>query len=132
MDANAKDKEIMKIAFKAEKSEHPVIVMGDFNDVAWSKVTKLFQKTSHLLDPRKGRGFYSTFSAHSLFVRFPLDYIFCSAEFGLIGMRRLPKNGSDHFAIFTQLEYQKELKNKQSAPTADKQEQKEAAEKVTA
>ncbi len=98
-----KDKELAIVAKKAEASNLPVIVMGDLNDVAWSDNTSKFTKTSGLLDVRKGRGFYSTFSAHHWFVRFPLDYIFCSAHFGFIAMKRLKKNGSDHFPIVTHL-----------------------------
>lgn len=79
--STAKDKEIMKVAFKAKEETLPVIVMGDLNDVAWSYVTELFRKTSGLLDPRRGRGFYSTYSANNWFMRFPLDYVFCSSHF---------------------------------------------------
>lgn len=129
-DSKAKDSEIMKVAFEVEKSEHPAIVMGDFNDVAWSKVTELFQKTAKLLDPRRGRGFYSTFSAHSSIVRFPLDYIFCSKQFGLISMRRLPKNGSDHFAILTHLQYDEQLVNEQHVEHTNNKERQEAVEKA--
>ncbi len=131
-DSRAKDSEIMKVAFKAEKSELPVIVMGDFNDVAWSNVTELFQKTARLLDPRRGRGFYSTFSTHSMFVRFPLDYIFCSNDFGLISMKRMPRNGSDHFAILTHLQYNPALRHQQDVKPADPEERKEAREKEKA
>jgi endonuclease/exonuclease/phosphatase (EEP) superfamily protein YafD len=131
-DSKAKDSEIMKVAFEAEKSEHPVIVMGDFNDVAWSKVTELFQKTARLLDPRRGRGFYSTFSANSRLLRFPLDYIFCSKQFGLISMKKLPKNGSDHFAIFTHLQYDERLEDEQHVEHTDKGERQEAVEKAEA
>ncbi|MGZ5133520.1 MAG: endonuclease/exonuclease/phosphatase family protein, partial [Flavitalea sp.] len=94
--STAKDKELMKVAIKAKDCKLPCIVFGDLNDVAWSHTTELFRKTSELLDPRRGRGFYNTFSAHNWFIRFPLDYIFCSKEFGFISMRRMPKNGSDH------------------------------------
>lgn len=129
-DSKAKDSEIMRVAFEVEKVQKPAIVMGDFNDVAWSKVTELFQKTAKLLDPRRGRGFYSTFSAHSSFVRFPLDYIFCSKHFGLISMKRLPKNGSDHFAIVTHLQYDNSLASEQKVEHANQEEREEAKEKA--
>jgi len=129
--STAKDKELMKVAFEVEKETKPCIVMGDLNDVAWSHVTELFRKVSGLLDPRRGRGFYSTFSANNWLMRFPLDYIFCSADFGLIEMKRMPYNGSDHFAMFIHLQYEPSLLKKQEEPQADKQEKEEAAEKAT-
>jgi endonuclease/exonuclease/phosphatase (EEP) superfamily protein YafD len=126
--STAKDKELMRIALKARDTRLPVIVMGDLNDVAWSYTTTLFEKASTLLDVRKGRGFYSTFSANHWFMRFPLDYIFCSAEFGLINMKRLGHNGSDHFPIFTHLIYNKRLEAIQEAPQADHEDMVEVKE----
>lgn len=126
--STAKDKELMKIAFKANECKLPCIVTGDLNDVAWSHTTELFRKTSNLLDPRRGRGFYSTFSAHHWYIRYPLDYIFCSSHFGLIRMKRLPQNGSDHFATFTHLILMEELKNEQEEPKASSKEAEEARE----
>ena len=126
--ATAKDKELMKVALQVADCPLPAIVFGDLNDVAWSHTTELFRKTSRLLDPRRGRGFYSTFSAHHWFVRFPLDYIFCSKEFGLVKMKRLPKNGSDHFATFTHLVFNENLKTKQQPPKPYKDELEEAKE----
>jgi endonuclease/exonuclease/phosphatase (EEP) superfamily protein YafD len=128
--STAKDKELMKVAFEVEHEQKPCIVMGDLNDVAWSHVTQLFRKVSGLLDPRRGRGFYSTFSANSRIMRFPLDYIFCSAHFGLIRMQRMPNNGSDHFAMFIHLQFDASLVRKQDTPDADQEEKEEAAEKA--
>lgn len=126
--STAKDKELMKVALKAKECTLPCIVFGDLNDVAWSHTTELFRKTSNLLDPRRGRGFYNTFSAHHWFIRFPLDYIFCSKEFSLINMRRLPKNGSDHFATITHLALRLDLTTRQDPPEADEKELQEAKE----
>ncbi|HVK96445.1 MAG TPA: endonuclease/exonuclease/phosphatase family protein, partial [Flavisolibacter sp.] len=128
--STAKDKELMKVAFAAKKEKLPVIVMGDLNDVAWSYVTKLFRKTSGLLDPRRGRGFYSTFSANNWFMRFPLDYVFCSSNFGLLQMKRLDHNGSDHFPMFIHFEYAPTLERVQEEPKADTKERADAVEKV--
>jgi endonuclease/exonuclease/phosphatase (EEP) superfamily protein YafD len=123
----AKDKELMKIALKAKACKLPCIVFGDLNDVAWSHTTELFRKTSNMLDPRRGRGFFNTFSAHHWFIRFPLDYVFCSKQFGLIDMRRMPKNGSDHYAMFIQLALTSHLEDIQHTPHASISEKKEAS-----
>ncbi len=131
MYSTAKDKELMKVAFEVEKEEMPCIVMGDLNDVAWSHVTELFRKVSGLLDPRRGRGFYSTFSANNKLMRFPLDYIFCSSDFGLVNMKRMPHNGSDHFAMFIHLQYEPQLKRVHDEPEADAGEHTEAKEKAS-
>ena len=123
-----RDAEILLVAKTAKELKTPVIVAGDLNDVAWSHTTELFRKTSELLDPRRGRGFYSTFSAHHWYIRFPLDYIFCSKEFGLIEMKRMPKNGSDHFATLTHLAFREDLKRKQDPAKADQDELEEASQ----
>lgn len=129
--STAKDKELSIVALKAKECKLPVIVMGDLNDVAWSYTTSLFTKTSGLLDVRKGRGFYSTFSAHHWFVRFPLDYIFCSPDFGFISMKRLAKNGSDHFPIFTHLMLDETIKQIQDKAQPEDDVVEEAEEKAT-
>jgi endonuclease/exonuclease/phosphatase (EEP) superfamily protein YafD len=129
--STAKDKELMKVALKVKDCKTPCFVFGDLNDVAWSHTTELFRKTSGLLDPRRGRGFYSTFSAHHWFIRFPLDYIFCSEHFGLINMKRMPKNGSDHFATFTHLLFHPVLEQVQEANKADGEEMEEAKDMAT-
>ncbi len=128
--STAKDKELMKVALKIEHFDDPCIVMGDLNDVAWSHVTMLFRKVSSLLDPRRGRGFFSTFSANNQLMRFPLDYIFCSNHFALVSMCRMPHFGSDHFGMFIHLDYSPEVKNIQEKPEADGDEKEEAVEKA--
>ena len=126
--STAADKELVKVAFEARDTELPAIVVGDLNDVAWSHVTELFRKTSGLLDPRRGRGFYATFSAHYLLLRYPLDYVFCSRHFGLVSMQRLGKNGSDHFPTLTRLAFLPDGEQEDTGPEATADELEEAAE----
>ena len=128
--STAKDKELMKVALAIEKYTGPCVVIGDLNDVAWSRITRLFRKVSGLLDPRLGRGFYSTFSAKHKLLRFPLDYIFCSAHFLLNNMKKMPNNGSDHFPMFIHLQYEELSLNFQRKPSPDKEDKKEAVEET--
>ncbi len=124
-----RDKELLIVADLAKASKLPVIVMGDLNDVAWSYTTELFLKMSGLLDPRRGRGFYNSFHARYPFLRFPLDHVFISTDFKLRKMCRLSNFDSDHFPIFTSLQYEAKASDQQSSMKPDRGDIETAEEK---
>ncbi|MEX0684970.1 MAG: endonuclease/exonuclease/phosphatase family protein [Balneolales bacterium] len=99
-----RDTELSIIA--REIDDKPVIVLGDLNDVAWSRTNNEFQQSSGLKDPRVGRGFYNTFHAKIPILRFPLDHFFVSHHFSIRNFRRLPPFGSDHFPVCIDLDIQ--------------------------
>lgn len=113
-----RDAEMMKIAFMARDAEIPVMVIGDFNDVAWSNTTSMFQSIGELLDVRKGRSFYNTFDVTSFIMRWSLDHIFVSEEFRVekIGIGSDIK--SDHFPFYAELYLQPELSAEQKPEPA--------------
>lgn len=108
----------------------PTLVVGDLNDVAWSRTTRLFQKISGLLDPRRGRGFYNTFSANSRWFRFPLDHVFVSREFRLMSLRVLDHVGSDHFPVSITLSLEPEKQGDQAKLKPDAGDHEEAGETI--
>lgn len=120
-----RDAELVVVARRVRRAATPVIVCGDLNDVAWSRTTRLFQKLSRLLDPRKGRGFYGTFHARYPFLRYPLDHVFHSDDFRLVDMRLLPYVGSDHFPVFLELSLEPDAKRQQEAPDRDADDERE-------
>ncbi|NDK56509.1 endonuclease/exonuclease/phosphatase family protein [Pontibacter fetidus] len=123
-----RDAEIVMIARDIANSKYPVVVAGDFNDVAWSRTTELFQEVSGLLDPRLGRGFYNTFNANYLILRWPLDHVFHSTHFKLESIKRLSNIESDHFPMYIRLSFSPENKYEQVEPEADEQTQEDASE----
>ncbi len=102
-ESSERDAELVKIAKELRDHAGPALVMGDFNDVPWSRATRLFRKLSGLTDPRVGRHFLATFHAHFSFFRWPLDHVFCSDHFSVVSMRRSRDFGSDHFALLLTL-----------------------------
>ena len=105
-DSDKRDAELMVIAKEVKKNaQAPVIVAGDFNDVAWSRSTHLFQRVGGLLDPRVGRGVFNTYDARSRLLRYPLDHAFASEHFLLVELKRLANIGSDHFPFLIVLQY---------------------------
>ncbi len=98
-DATARDAELTLWGLELANDKGLVIIGGDLNDVAWSQTTRLFLRTSGLLDPRRGRGFFNTFHADHWYMRFPLDHVFHSPHFTISKIERLGFVGSDHFPI---------------------------------
>jgi endonuclease/exonuclease/phosphatase (EEP) superfamily protein YafD len=129
-DTKDRDAELIVVAKRAIKTDLPVIVAGDLNDVGWSKTSRLFQKISKLLDPRVGRGLYATFNAKYPLIRWPLDHIFHSKEFRLINLEKLEHVGSDHFPIYIKLSFEPENGQEQQPLPSGKKDQEEAHKKI--
>lgn len=108
-----RDAEMMMVAKMAKEAQLPVIVTGDFNDVAWSETTSLFQKVSGLLDPRVGRGFYNTFNANNWLLRWPLDHLFVSEDFRMVELVLGNHIGSDHFPLYAKLSLESQIADEQ-------------------
>ncbi|MEM9833054.1 MAG: endonuclease/exonuclease/phosphatase family protein [Bacteroidota bacterium] len=98
-----RDAELLIVGKTMVNPTQPTLVAGDLNDVAWSYTTRLFIKISGLLDPRMGRGFYSTFHAKYPLMRWPLDHVFMSRHFKLVKIKRLLPYGSDHLPIYVEV-----------------------------
>ena len=130
-DSTPRDAElvVMGRAIRAA-GDRPTIVAGDLNDVAWSPTTELFVRLSGLLDPRVGRGFYNSFHAEKVYLRYPLDHVFHSRHFTLTDLRCLPPIGSDHFPVLIELCYEPDADCKQAKPHADERDEKDADEKL--
>ncbi|WMN10835.1 endonuclease/exonuclease/phosphatase family protein [Marivirga salinae] len=110
-DTYERDTELLIIGKRIQKSNNPTIVAGDLNDVGWSDTSELFREYSGLVDPREGRGLYSTFSVHLPLLRYPIDHIFYTNDFGLISLQKLEDIGSDHFPISITLNYEPKTDN---------------------
>lgn len=129
-DTTNRDAELLIVGKEAAKSDIPVVVFGDLNDVAWSRSTRLFKKISGLLDPRIGRGRFSTFHADYPYLRWPLDHLFHSKHFMLNDIKVLPHSGSDHFPIYVSLQFHSENNQQQESLECDSDDEEEADKNI--
>jgi len=99
-DSRVRDAELLLVADEvAANPEKTWIIAGDFNDVAWSHTTRLFKRTSGLVDPRVGRRLLTTYHAQLPLLRYPVDHVFASPGVRVGGLCRARIPGSDHFAV---------------------------------
>ena len=128
-DSTLRDAELLMVGDQIKDLDQSCIVMGDLNDVAWSRTTRLFQRISGLLDPRVGRHYINTFHADYPLLRWSLDHVFHSTDFALVHMERLPHVGSDHFPVYVVLQTGRifeQVQDKLEQTDADEQEAQEA------
>lgn len=104
-----RDAELMLTGKRIRKLDKPTVVCGDMNDVVWSRTTRLFKKMTGMIDPRVGRGFFSTYNAKYFFLRFPLDHLFHTRDLYVEKMVRSKNFGSDHFAMYYEIHHKKQV-----------------------
>ncbi len=94
-----RDAQIYYAARFAAKSGMPLIATGDFNDVAWSDTSQSFKHVGQYLDPRIGRGVFSSFDANKPYLRFPIDQLYVTPDIAMVSIERRGYIGSDHFPM---------------------------------
>lgn len=128
--STGRDAELALVGLEVEKKKRNAIVAGDMNDVAWSHSSRLFQRISGLLDPRRGRGFFATFHADYWFIRWPLDHIFHSKDLAVVELKKLGYVGSDHFPVYAKFNFERNVSSGEAMKSTgeDDQEAEEVIE----
>ena len=129
-DSTLRDAELLIVGDQIKDLDESCIVMGDLNDVAWSRTTRLFQRISGLLDPRVGRRYVNTFHADYPLLRWSLDHVFHSTDFALVHMERLKHVGSDHFPVYLVLQTGRVFEHHQEELEKTDQDDQEAQEAI--
>jgi endonuclease/exonuclease/phosphatase (EEP) superfamily protein YafD len=131
-DSGERDAELVMVGREVRNVGRAAVVVGDLNDVAWSRTSRLFRRVAGMGDPRVGRGLYPTFNAKYPLLRWPLDHLYVSPHFDLMSINLLPDIGSDHFPIFFRLCLKDHPSERQVAPSASAATEAEATGEVQA
>jgi len=126
--STGRDAELAMVGLEVKEKGRNAIVAGDMNDVAWSHSSRLFQRLSGLLDPRRGRGLYATFHADYRLIRWPLDHVFHSTDLAVVELKRLGHIGSDHFPVYIKFNFEHGVSNGRASDKHD--DDREEAETV--
>lgn len=125
-----RDGDLLSVAKVVKKIEKPVLVIGDFNNVAWSFSSILFKKESELIDPRIGRGFVSTYHAKYKLLRFPIDLMFHSKEIFIEKLETLEPFGSDHLPVICEFHIDKNNHNQEKEVEKSDSDEKQEADEI--
>lgn len=109
VDTELRDDQLYYAARFARESDIPVVVIGDFNAVAWSHPAREFKRVGEYLDARVGRGPLPSFDAKRWLMRFPIDQLYVTSEVALVDFARAEPVGSDHFPIIARLRIDPEV-----------------------
>lgn len=130
VDTDERDTQILYAARFARRTQVPMVVMGDFNDAAWSPTSRLFKHYGEYLDPRIGRGLYASFHAKNPLIRCAIDQLFLTEEVAMVDFRLGAKTGSDHFPVVARVRIDPEeaarLNNRPKALSPEEREEIEA------
>lgn len=129
-DSGERDAELISVGREVRKNGRAAIVMGDLNDVAWSRTSRLFKRVSGMGDPRIGRGFYPTFNANYPLLRWPLDHLFVSPHFDVAGIDLQRDIGSDHLPILFSLCLTDRAGERKVSPSAGPTTERQATEEI--
>ncbi len=91
-----RNKHLDMIANYVNQLDGPVLAIGDFNAVPWSKSIVNIKENTDLIDSRKG--VIGTYPANYS-IGLPIDYIFHSNELNCLNFEALDAKGSDHKGV---------------------------------
>ena len=129
-DSGERDAELVMVGRTIRNEGRAAVVIGDLNDVGWSRTSRLFRRVAGMADPRVGRGFYPTFNANYPLLRWPLDHLFVSPHFELMQIDLLRDIGSDHLPIYFRLCLKDSGSVRKVAPAASASTEGEASEEL--
>lgn len=115
-DTDERDAQIVYAARFARRADTPLVVMGDFNETAWSRGSREFKRVGGYVDPRVGRGLFASFNANHMLIRCPIDQFFATTEVAVVRIALGPYVGSDHYPVVARIRIAPDLASRLNVP----------------
>lgn len=100
--AAGRNAQLAELARLAGETRMPLAICGDFNISPYSPHFKNFLAATGLVDARAGRWPTYTWPTFNPLLRIPIDHCLVSAGLAVVGHRRLPAFGSDHYPLLVE------------------------------
>ncbi len=83
--------------------DRPVIVAGDFNSTPWSPHFGDLLRAAGLRNAADGQGYIATWPCWFWPAQIPIDHVLLKGPLAVLGLRRGPALGSDHYPLIADL-----------------------------
>jgi endonuclease/exonuclease/phosphatase (EEP) superfamily protein YafD len=101
--AEMRNRQLDELATRVAQLTGPLAVMGDFNITPYSPYFQDWLARTALTDTRRGRTPSPSWPTTLPILAIPIDHCVVSHDVEIIGHRRLPAFGSDHYPILAEL-----------------------------
>lgn len=98
-----RDRGLVGLSRLLASTEGPLIAVGDLNTTAWSGHFRRFLIASRLENCAQGLGLVPTWPAGAHLIGIRIDHCLRSGDIAVVGVRRGPDVGSDHYPAITDL-----------------------------
>ncbi len=93
------EEQVKRILYHKERSPHPTIMAGDFNNTSFSYVYRKLKKDMQDAFLQKGNGLGTTYSFDSYPMR--IDFILASEKLNVVSFKTIKESFSDHYPVRT-------------------------------
>lgn len=96
-------------------TDGPLLLMGDFNTVPWSRVMKQFERDTALVNSMEGWGVQGTWPQRAGPIRIPVDHVLHSESVSIVRHQRVACVGSDHLGVVVDFQVREKQQGQRDA-----------------
>ena len=100
---SVRNEQLESLVERVQSADTPVVLLGDFNASIWDPRYRNLERSTGLLNARRGFGVLPTWPTFMPFAMIPIDHVLVSEGIGVIDARTGKGIGSDHLPLIVTL-----------------------------